>query len=298
MASLTTRLFVRPTLFRALRTETRSFSVGSALHNQAAAETQDDAKVEAALKRAERTMKRFWKRAGVKSEGDECTVILDHRNLRTPSNNVMRFPIAQRNLALLTAAEWDAQTENLKAHTLPLTSIIARAIDAFDPAHATDPTLRAQVIDKLMVYFDTDATCYREEGPDLLVKLQEQHWSPIHAWVKEKYGVGINSTTEIFAITQPQETKDVLRKEIEAMDNLELSAFEKGVMSSKSFLIGFALIKNALTVEQAAQAAHVEMNAQMERWGEVEDSHDVEREYIRQTLGSVACAVMHKHQGL
>ena len=52
------------------------------------------------------------------------------------------------------------------------------------------------------------------------------------------------------------------------MDPLGLAAFEKAVMSSKSFLIGFALVHHGITVEQAAQAAHVEMNAQMERWGE------------------------------
>lgn len=46
--------------------------------------------------------------------------MLDQRNLRTPSKNIVKFPTKQRELALLTAAEWDAQTKNLKAHTLPL----------------------------------------------------------------------------------------------------------------------------------------------------------------------------------
>lgn len=185
-----------------------------------------------------------------------------------------------------------------------------------DPTRAEDPRVRDQVIDKLMTYFDTDATCYHEDYPEVLTQLQEQHWKPLIAWASENYGVQINTTTGIFAVGQPAETREKLRAVVDEMGPLELAAFERAVMSSKSFLIGLALIKNALTVEQAAQAAHVEMNAQIDRWGEVEDSmvfllmkmmdiqrnltqcyigHDVEREYIRQTLGSVAAVVMDKH---
>ncbi|KAI7890334.1 uncharacterized protein EV154DRAFT_538450 [Mucor mucedo] len=242
-------------------------------------------------------MTRFWKRAGVREEKDSITVVLDKRNLRTPSKNVVQFPVKQRELALLTAAEWDAQTKNLKAHTLPLTSIVARAIDAFDPAHAEDLTVRGAVIDKLMVYFDTDAICYHEEFPEILTELQDKYWKPILDWTRNEFDVQINTTTDIFAITQPDETKAKFRAIIDQMGPLELSAFEKAVLSSKSFLIGFALVHQGISVEHAACAAQVEMNAQMDRWGEVEDSHDVEREYIRQTLGSVAIALMDKHQG-
>ncbi|CAO3679941.1 unnamed protein product [Rhizopus stolonifer] len=245
---------------------------------------------EAAAQRAERTMTRFWKRA------DRVTVVLDQRNLRTPSKNIVQFPKQQRQLALFTAAEWDVQTKNLKAHTLPLTSIIARSLDAFDPVLAEDPTIRTAVIDKLMQYFDTDAVCYHEDSPETLIELQDTYWKPIIEWTEKTYDVKINTTSNIFAISQPKETKEKLRAVIEEMDPLELSAFEKAVMTSKSFLIGFSLVKNGVSVENAARAAHVEMKSQMDRWGEVEDSHDVEQEYMRQTLGSVAIVLMHMHQ--
>ncbi|KAI9245091.1 hypothetical protein BDA99DRAFT_448060 [Phascolomyces articulosus] len=240
-------------------------------------------------------MKRFWKHAWVKEEQDGCTVMLDKRNLRTPNGrHVVKFPTKQRALAYLTAAEWEAQTENLKSHSLPLTSIIARGMDVLDPARAEDPAIREQVIDKLITYFDTDATCYHEEYPESLTSLQDAHWKPLIAWASETYNVQINTTTGIFAVKQPAETRSKLRSVVEEMDALELAALEKAIMSSKSFLVGLAVVKGALTVEQGAQAAHVEMNAQVDRWGEVEDSHDVEREYIRQTLGAVAAVVMDK----
>ncbi|KAI8337417.1 hypothetical protein BC941DRAFT_352360 [Chlamydoabsidia padenii] len=241
-------------------------------------------------------MQRFWKKAGIKEDQDGLTVLLDHRNLRTPSKNIIKLESTQRYLALLTAAEWDAQTKVLKAHTLPLTSILSRAIDGLDPANCEDPKVRPAVIDKLMSYFDTDATCYHEEYPEILVQLQDTYWKPIIEWASNHYNVKINITTDIFAVQQPQETKDTMRAVVDQMDSYELAAFERAVLTSKSFLIGLALVKHAISVEHASQAAQVEMNSQMERWGEVEDSHDVDREYMRQTLGSVALAVMHKKQ--
>ena len=50
------------------------------------------------------------------------------------------------------------------------------------------------------------------------------------------------------------------------------AAMERATYTSKSFLIALALVKRQIDVDQAAQAAHVEVNSQIERWGEVEDS--------------------------
>jgi ATP synthase F1 complex assembly factor 2 len=47
---------------------------------------------------------------------------------------------------------------------------------------------------------------------------------------------------------------------------------ERATYGSKSLIIALALIKNHLTVEEAALAATVEVNSQIERWGEMEES--------------------------
>lgn len=49
-------------------------------------------------------------------------------------------------------------------------------------------------------------------------------------------------------------------------------AFERAVYTTKSFFIALALVQGKLTVEQAALASHVEVDSQIEVWGEVEDS--------------------------
>ena len=52
-------------------------------------------------------------------------------------------------------------------------------------------------------------------------------------------------------------------------------AFERAVFTTKSFIIALAVLKGRIGLEQAAQAAHVEVSSQIERWGEVEDSKRV-----------------------
>jgi hypothetical protein len=47
---------------------------------------------------------------------------------------------------------------------------------------------------------------------------------------------------------------------------------ERAVYYSKSFIIALAMTKHRLNAEEAAQAALVEVQSQIQRWGEVEDS--------------------------
>ena len=50
------------------------------------------------------------------------------------------------------------------------------------------------------------------------------------------------------------------------------TAFERAVLASKSYLIALGLVEGFLSVDDAAKAAHVEVQSQIDRWGEVEDS--------------------------
>ena len=46
---------------------------------------------------------------------------------------------------------------------------------------------------------------------------------------------------------------------------------ERAVYTSKSFIIALALVQRHISVEEAALASHVEVNSQIDKWGEVED---------------------------
>ncbi|TXT12960.1 hypothetical protein VHUM_01361 [Vanrija humicola] len=233
--------------------------------------------------RAEITLRRFWKNAHIKEDDGGYLVTLDHRNLKTPSGTKLVVPANRRLLAILIANEWENQEQVLKQHALPLTSLASRAIDGL-----SDPKTREAVIDSLLSYLETDTICYPDEAPDALVRLQKEHWDPLFKWLKDKYGVTLNLAEGFSPANQDPATVEKLRSVIEGFDIWELAAFERAVYATKSFVIALALVTGRISANEAAQASHVEVASQIERWGEVEDTHDVDHQDIRRALGSVA----------
>lgn len=135
--------------------------------------------------------------------------------------------------------------------------------------------------------------------------MQEEHWRPLFKWVKGKYDVELNIAEGFSPARQSEKTKEILKSVVEQMDHWELAgeapfndistltsvedcphmtgkgrtieltsliAFERAVYATKSFIIALALVQGRITAHQAAEAAHVEVRSQIEKWGEVEDS--------------------------
>ncbi|KZV92840.1 ATP12-domain-containing protein [Exidia glandulosa HHB12029] len=235
-------------------------------------------------KKAEITLKRFWKAADVEEKPDAFFVTLDKRPLKTPGGKRLEIPKSKRLLATLVAYEWDNQEKLIKPHALPLTSLAARALDDL-----TNEQNRAEVCAALIKYLDTDSICFHGDEPEGLVKLQNAHWDPIIDWARKEFDVELTVFTGLFGSSQPAETKAKLAKVLEDMDAWQLAGLERAVYASKSLIVALALVRGRITPEEAAQAAHVEVLSQIQRWGEVEDSHDVDHQDIRRQLGSVVC---------
>ncbi|CAE6520417.1 unnamed protein product [Rhizoctonia solani] len=232
------------------------------------------------------TLNRFWKKVDIAENNGLLTVTLDKRALRTPEGAKLEIPNSRRLLASLIAIEWENQEKLIKPHALPMTSIASRAIDGLQ-----DEGTRFDLVAGLIKYFDTDTICFHESHPPALVQLQEEHWNPLLKWAESTYNIKINIFDSLLGNTQPKETKEVLMNEVNKLGQWEMAAFERVVLTTKSFIIALALVKGRIDVEQAAQAAHVEVVSQTQRWGEVEDTHDVDYHDIRRQLGSVACVL-------
>ncbi|KZT35450.1 ATP12-domain-containing protein [Sistotremastrum suecicum HHB10207 ss-3] len=240
-----------------------------------------------ATNRAAATLKRFWNTVDVESHNQGLVVTLDGRPLKTPSNNVLVIPPHRPILASLIASEWDNLDKVIKSHALPMTSIASRAVDGLND-HAT----RSEVVKNLLNYLQTDTICFHESHPPALVDLQKIHWDPILNWARKTYSVEIKTFETILRPSQPAASLQTFERELSNLDTWELAALERAVYSTKSFLVAFALLKQRLSVEEAAQASEVEVRSQIQRWGEVEDSHDVDYQDIRRLLGSVACVLL------
>ncbi|PVG02687.1 ATP12-domain-containing protein [Serendipita vermifera] len=237
--------------------------------------------------RAQTSMKRFWDTARTETGDGYIDVTLDGRTLKTPGGNKIRLPPQKKLLATLIANEWDVQDTIIKPHALPLTSIASRAIDGLATAGE-----RLAVAKDLMRYFDTDTLCYHESEPEQLVKQQKAHWDPLIQWWKEDMGLEVKLFDSVLIGKQTEEAKSKLLSIISDFDSWQMAAYERAVYTTKSAIVALAIVKRRLDVEQAARAAHVEVNSQIERWGEVEDSHDVDYQDIRRQLGSVASVLV------
>ncbi|KIK97399.1 hypothetical protein PAXRUDRAFT_824945 [Paxillus rubicundulus Ve08.2h10] len=275
--------WVRPNLVPSTSSRVVWMRTSTLGHRNYATTPQDD-HVVSETNRADKTLKRFWKTVGIDTRADGIAVTLDKRALKTPSGNTLLLPENKRVVATLIANEWENQTILLKPHALPLTSVASRAIDAL-----RDEETRVEVRQALLNYLDTDTICFQHDDPESLVELQKKHWDPLLEWARTTFDIEINVHRSVLFHSQPERTRQALDSVLAQMDPWEMAAMERATYVTKSFLISLALVKRHLTTEQAAQAAQVEVASQIERWGEVEDSHDVDYHDVRRQLGSAAC---------
>ena len=217
----------------------------------------------------------------------------------------------------------------LKQHYIPLTSLTSRVfhIRAADAEHGvTGPEnqVRENIVKMVMRYLSTDTLlCWAPEknlhAPDRpgvkpLRQRQKEVAEPIIAYLTTHIFPGIEVTPilgedSIVPLPQPEMTLQVIRGWASGLPAFELAALERGVLATKSSLVAARLLVewssefahlrqdddtldiDRFDIEKAAEAANLEVLHQTEQWGEVEDTHDVDKEDVRRQLGSVVLAV-------
>lgn len=254
-------------------------------------------------------------------------VLLDTRPLRRPSKELLVIPHHKPHLASAIALEWDllvSAQQAMRQHLIPLTSLLSRALDIADEDAAGGGEIRENLVKTVMRYLDTDSLlCWAPEPPadppgyethvdrtESLRSIQRRTAEPIIAFLTEKVWPGIEilpvlDANSIVPRAQPQMTKDVIQGWISGLPAFELAGLERGVLAGKGLLGAVRLLvewsaelghlrgegERSFGVEEAATAASTEVAWQTGMWGEVEDTHDVEKEDIRRQMGSVILLV-------
>lgn len=182
-----------------------------------------------------------------------------------------------------------------------------------------------------MNYFTTDTLCFPAEYPSSLVARQKKFWDPIIQWAEKHYGIKVAIASDFATPAHPKETTDKLSAELATWTPWQLvgalmafggcervshvfrfAALDEAVRSSKSLLVALALLNRAVSLDFAAEgrvfllslsvsfashgpavAARIEVLHQIQHWGEVEDSHDVDHHDIRVRLGSALYLYQH-----
>ncbi|EME85566.1 uncharacterized protein MYCFIDRAFT_40663 [Pseudocercospora fijiensis CIRAD86] len=270
--------------------------------------------------------KRFWKNVSVmENEHGSLQVMLDGRPVRTATRQVLTLPKSKRALAASIALEWDqlvSAQQALKQHYIPLTSLTSRAIDIETADKQGDTKIRENLVKMAMRYLSTDTLlCWapeqnRHDPMEQKTKVplrqrQKNMAEPIIAFLTTHIFPGVDivpvlAEDSIMPISQSDTTNEVIRNWLSGLSAWDLAAIERCILATKSLLIAARLLvewshewkhvhtapqKDKFGIEEAAEAATLEVLHQTEQWGEVEDTHDVEKEDLRRQLGSAVLLV-------
>ncbi|RAH83971.1 hypothetical protein BO86DRAFT_387426 [Aspergillus japonicus CBS 114.51] len=212
----------------------------------------------------------------------------------------------------------------LKNHLIPLTSLTARAADIAREDEEGMSSARDQIVKTAMRYLDTDTLlCWVPEAVDSLGETNENGEkleslreaqmrvaNDIIAFLGTKVWPGVDirpilDVDSILPVSQPQVTKDIIQQWVMNLHAFDLAALERGILAAKSLLIAARLVvewsenfrglqrpgQKRFGIEEAAEASSMEVKWQTDMWGEVEDTHDVDKEDLRRQLGSVIVVV-------
>ena len=214
----------------------------------------------------------------------------------------------------------------LKSHLIPLTSLAARAADIAREDASGETTTRDQIIKTAMRYLDTDTLlCWEpereshsldrketegEEKIESLREIQMRVAKDIMSFLSTKVWPGLEIkpilvTNSILPVSQPPATKNSIRTWVSELAPHDLAGLERGILASKSLLVAVRLLvewsenfrhlqrseTKKFGLDEAAEASTLEVKWQTDMWGEVEDTHDVDKEDVKRQLGSVVILV-------
>lgn len=203
--------------------------------------------------------RRFYKTAQALQRDAGFAVALDERVLKTPKGAAFVAPTSA--LAEILAQEWDAQTEKIAPSTMPITQLAFAAIDWT----ASSRNERAEYVAS---FGYTDLLCHRAEGPADLVSRQNQYWDPLVAWARDKLGVDLPVVEGIFAAAIAPGEMSKLKAHARSADDFALTALSQAAGLSGSTVIAFALVRGRIDGAQAYEAATLDDEFSLERWGE------------------------------
>jgi ATP synthase F1 complex assembly factor 2 len=83
---------------------------------------------------------------------------------------------------------------------------------------------------------------------------------------------------------QPKETVEKIYQVLKCLNDWQFGVLAYITDISKSLLIGLSMIEQQLSGKEAAEAANLESNYQTQFWGEMKESHDVEKAYLKMCL--------------
>ncbi|MCZ7596354.1 MAG: ATPase [Hyphomicrobium sp.] len=185
-------------------------------------------------------------------------VLLDGRPVRTPKKLPLSVPT--RSLAEAMAAEWAAQKERIDPVTMPLSKL---AITAIDGVAGSMPEVAGDIVR----FAGSDLLCYRAEAPVALAVLQAAAWDPVLRWVEAESGARFFLAEGVMPVTQSRQALSRFGDLLTPFGAFALTCLHVMTTLTGSAFLALAVAKGRLGVEAAWDAAHLDEDWQIARWG-------------------------------
>jgi chaperone required for assembly of F1-ATPase len=204
-------------------------------------------------------MKRVYATVETRPVGRGWGVALDGKPMRTPGKNELVLP--SEVLAAAIAEEWEAQRDEIRPATMPLTRLAATAIDRTSAQ-------RNLVVAETVNYADTDLLCYRADHPPALAARQHAVWQPLVDWATRRYGAALAVTSGILPARQPPATLEAFAAIVAGEDEFRLTALHTLTATCGSLVIALAIFEGRLDAASAFAASQLDETFQIDAWGE------------------------------
>ena len=212
-------------------------------------------------------VKRFWTAASAHAVPGGYEVRLDARTVKTPGKHPLLLPTL--TLADAIAAEWDAQTGEIKPAQMPMTRFANSAVEKVAPQFAA-------VVAEVASYGASDLLCYRATKPQALIGRQAKGWDPILAWARQTFAAPLIVTAGVMPVPQPKASLTALHAEVAALTPFQLVALHDLVAISGSLVLGLAVARERLDQAAAFDLSRIDEHWQAELWGRDEEATAME----------------------
>ena len=199
-------------------------------------------------------MKRFYKSVAV---GDDNTILLDNRPVKTPAGNRLALPT--RALAEAIAQEWREQGATIVPASMALTKLANTTLDGIAPN-------RAAVAAGLAGYGGSDLLCYRAEDEPLAFR-QAAQWDSLLDWARETHGARLACVSGVVHVPQPPASQAALAAAVAKLDDWTLAGLQPLVTITGSLVLALAVAAGRLAPAQAFVLSRVDEDFQAEKWG-------------------------------
>lgn len=229
-------------------------------------------------------MKKFYKEASTRRDGDEFIIELDGKPIKTPGKRQLIAP--SKSLGEAVAKEWHDQAEVIDQENMNLTALLTTAIDRSGPQ-------RKEIEQRVLKYLDTDLLCYRTEEPEVLADRQEEHWGPWLTWFDQHYGVKLLTTKTLDALTQPEEAHKRVLNYMQALDPHDFTVMHVVSSLAGSVILSLAFMEGELEPDEIFNLAFLEERYHSEIAGEGEHGQDPAQKKAHDSVKAELHAAQH-----